>query len=142
MMNGVSQGTSTTNANGIATWSITLGDWGNKHFHIGNATLDLTVTGWRVVADNQYEKVQYNEDTAQVILHTGSIVFGTSWAVQSANILGSAKSLIKPSMPVISLNSSNSLTALSIKENGELWKKSYTGSSVTTGAYCLLEWHY
>ena len=86
--------------------------------------------------------MQYNEDTAQVIIHTEGISFGTSWVVQSANILGSAKNLIKPPMPVISLNSSNSLTALSIKENGELWKKSYTGSSVTTGAYCVLEWHY
>ena len=86
--------------------------------------------------------MQYNEDTAQVIIHTEGISFGTSWVVQSANILGSAKNLIKPPMPVISLNSSNSLTALSIKENGELWKKAYTGSSVTVGAYCVLEWHY
>ena len=50
MKNGVSQGTSTTNANGIATWSITLNAWGNKHFHIGNANLDLVVTGYREIS--------------------------------------------------------------------------------------------
>ena len=50
MMNGVSQGTSTTNVNGIATWSITFRAWGNKHFYIGNATLDFVVTGYREIS--------------------------------------------------------------------------------------------
>lgn len=50
MMNGASQGTSTTNANGIATWSITLSAWGNKHFYIANATLDLTVNGYKEIS--------------------------------------------------------------------------------------------
>lgn len=50
MMNGVEQGTSTTNELGIATWSITFRGWGNKHFYIGNATLDFVVTGYRKIS--------------------------------------------------------------------------------------------
>ena len=50
MMNGVEQGTETTNELGIATWSITFRAWGNKHFYIGNATLDLTVNGYREIS--------------------------------------------------------------------------------------------
>ena len=64
MMNGVEQGTATTNANGIATWSITFGAWGNKHFYIGNATLDLVVTGWKLMETTESGKVKVytNED--------------------------------------------------------------------------------
>ena len=62
MMNGVSQGTSTTNANGIATWSITLGAWGNKHFYIGNATLDLMVTGWKQIGTYASNKITLFSD--------------------------------------------------------------------------------
>ena len=134
--------TGTTNSSGQFTLTYTCSVWGLITFSANTTSTQIRVIGWRIVSNTQTEKVQYNEDTAQVIIHTESIIFGTSWAVQSANILGSAKNLIKPPMPVISLNSSNSLTALSIKENGELWKKSYTGSSVTAGAYCVLEWHY
>ena len=62
MMNGVSQGTSTTNANGIATWRITFDDWGNKHFYIGNATLDLVVTGWKQIAKYSSDKIRLDSD--------------------------------------------------------------------------------
>lgn len=62
MMNGVSQGTETTNELGIATWSIKLSDWGNKHFHIGNATLDLTVTGWKQIGKYASDKITLNSD--------------------------------------------------------------------------------
>ena len=68
MMNGVSQGTSTTNANGIATWTITFGGWGNKHFYIGNATLDLMVTGWKLMQTTESGKVKVytNEDMVAI----------------------------------------------------------------------------
>lgn len=62
MMNGVSQGTETTNELGIATWSITFSDWGNKHFHIGNATLDLTVTGWKQIAKYSTDRITLYSD--------------------------------------------------------------------------------
>ena len=62
MMNGIEQGTETTNELGIATWSITFSDWGNKHFHIGNATLDLTVTGWRQIAKYSTNRITLYSD--------------------------------------------------------------------------------
>lgn len=62
MMNGIEQGTSTTNELGIATWSITFSDWGNKHFHIENATLDLTVTGWKQIGKYASGKITLDSD--------------------------------------------------------------------------------
>ena len=52
MMNGVSQGTSTTNANGIATWSITFGANGLKDFYIGNSHCTVYVGGYRKIYDS------------------------------------------------------------------------------------------
>lgn len=62
MMNDISHGTSITNANGIATWSITFKGWGNKHFYIGNATLDLVVTGWRQIAKYSSDRITLCSD--------------------------------------------------------------------------------
>lgn len=86
MMNGIEQGTSTTNELGIATWSIKLGDWGNKHFHIGNATLDLTVTGWKLIAKYSANRIELYSDGkwGMVVISgiwsnskTGEVVLGT-----------------------------------------------------------------
>ena len=52
MMNGVSQGTSTTNANGIATWSITFGLEGVKDFYIGNSHCVVVVNGYHKIYDS------------------------------------------------------------------------------------------
>lgn len=52
MMNGVSQGTSTTNANGIATWSITFGLEGLKDYYIGNSHCILFVNKYHKIYDS------------------------------------------------------------------------------------------
>ena len=68
MMNGIEQGTSTTNELGIATWSITFRGWGNKHFYIGNATLDLMVIGWKLVETKESNKVKVYANENMVAL--------------------------------------------------------------------------
>src|SRR5574344_1527722 len=75
MRNGVSQGTETTNELGIATWSIKFSDWGNKHFHIGNATLDLTVTGWKLIAKYSTNRISLYSDGKW-----GMVEIGGTWS--------------------------------------------------------------
>ena len=86
MMNGVEQGTKITNELGIATWSIKFSDWGNKHFHIGNATLDLTVTGWKQIAKSSTNRITLYSDGKWGMVEisgrwsnstTGEVVLGT-----------------------------------------------------------------
>lgn len=109
MMNGVEQGTSTTNANGIATWTITLDTWGNKHFHIGNATLDLVVTGWRTVMNDSNYLVKYNDTLVSVTLHTTTpSTINTSYVEYGAEVLKDTNRNIdlRPRMPVGIINGS------------------------------------
>ena len=52
MMNGIEQGTSTTNELGIATWSITVGANGLNDFYIGNSHCTVYVGGYRKIYDS------------------------------------------------------------------------------------------
>lgn len=47
--NGNEYDTATTNANGIATWTITPTLWGKKHYAVENTSIDLDVGGWKQI---------------------------------------------------------------------------------------------
>ena len=134
MMNGVSQGTSTTNELGIATWSIKLGDWGNKHFHIGNATLDLVVTGWKQIAEYSSDRIRLHSDGKW-----GMIVISGTWSNSTTGevVLGTIDSEYSPSTNV-STNysySKNSYQAVYTRETKICINRSGTGEY---GVYCTL----
>ena len=126
MMNGVSQGTSTTNANGIATWSITLNAWGNKHFHIGNATLDLVVTGFKVVTHTN-QTYYVGEDIVHLFMHgSGSLTATTSWK-DFGTVVGQSA---RPSANIPFMEQYGAVI-LRVKNDGTLQYRSITGSNVS-----------
>ena len=134
MMNGVEQGTSTTNANGIATWSITFGDWGNKHFYIGNATLDLVVTGWKQIAKYSSDRITLHSDGKW-----GMIVISGTWPNSKTGevVLATINSEYSPSSNVSTNYSyaTNSYQAVFTRETKICINRSITGSY---GLYCTL----
>ena len=134
MMNGVEQGTSTTNANGIATWSIKFSDWGNKHFYIGNATLDLVVTGWKLIAEYSSDKIKLYSDGKW-----GMIVISGTWSKSTTGevVLATINSEYSPSTNV-STNysySKNSYQAVYTRETNICINRRGTGEY---GVYCTL----
>ena len=50
--NDTSKGTATTNANGIATWTLTMNDWGNQELKVENQTIEVYVTGFKQIQSN------------------------------------------------------------------------------------------
>lgn len=109
MMNGIEQGTSTTNELGIATWSITFRAWGNKHFYIGNATLDLVVTGWRTAVQDSNYLVKYTDKLVSVTLHTTTTsTINTTYQEYEAEVLKDTNRNIdlRPRMPIGTINAS------------------------------------
>ena len=134
MMNGVEQGTSTTNANGIATWRITFDDWGNKHFHIGNATLDLTVTGWKHIAKYSTDRITLYSDGKW-----GMIVISGTWSNSTTGevVLATINSEYRP-ISNVSTNYSYSINSYQVvftRETKICINRSGTGSY---GVYCTL----
>ena len=134
MMNGVSQGTETTNELGIATWSITFSDWGNKHFHIGNATLDLMVTGWKHIAKYSTDRITLYSDGKW-----GMVVISGTWSNSKTGkiVLGTIDSEYSP-LTNVSTNYSytqNSYQAVYTKKTNICINRSGTGDY---GVYCTL----
>ena len=134
MMNGVEQGTSTTNANGIATWRITFDDWGNKHFYIGNATLDLVVTGWKQIAKYSTDRIRLHSDGKW-----GMVVMNGTWSNSTTGevVLGTIDSEYSPSTNVSTNYSygSNSYQPVYTKGTNICINRSGTGKY---GVYCTL----
>ena len=134
MMNGVSQGTSTTNELGIATWSIKLGDWGNKHFHIGNATLDLTVTGWKHIAKYSTDRITLYSDGKW-----GMVVVDGTWSTSTTGevVLGTIDNEYSP-LAKVSTNysySPNTYQSVWIKGTYICINRNGTGKA---GVHCTL----
>ena len=61
--NGLSQGTQTTNANGIATWTLTMSNWGTQDIQVGNETISVYVTGFKKIAENTTYTLMVDEST-------------------------------------------------------------------------------
>lgn len=134
MMNGIEQGTKTTNELGIATWSITFGLWGNKHFHIGNATLDLVVTGWRQIAKYSSDKITlYSDGRWGMVVISGTF----SGSTTGENVLATINSEYSP-ISNVSTNysySGGSYQPVYTKGTNICINRSGTGSY---GVYCTL----
>lgn len=79
MMNGVSQGTSTTNANGIATWTLTMNNWGNQELKIENQTIEVYVTGFKFIQSNITYNLYVDESQrlAQIRVNRSNVAIGT-----------------------------------------------------------------
>ena len=90
MMNGVSQGTSTTNANGIATWSITLGANGLKDFYIGNSHCIIFVNKYHKIYDSN--GLMWYVDTSTGISNISLNRSGINISANSHTVLKSAYS--------------------------------------------------
>ena len=57
-LNGTSQGTATTNANGVATWSITFGETRSALFRVENAYAYVNYNSWRLAETKASGKVK------------------------------------------------------------------------------------
>lgn len=134
MMNGIEQGTSTTNELGIATWSITFGLWGNKHFYIGNATLDLTVTGWKQIGKYSTNRITLYSDGK-----LGMVTISGTWSKSTSGelVLGTINSGYSP-LSNVSTNYSYSIESyrpVYTRGTNICLNSSGTGSY---GVYCTL----
>lgn len=134
MMNGVEQGTKTTNELGIATWSITFRDWGNKHFHIGNATLDLVVTGWKKIGTSATDRIKVYSDGKW-----GMVVISGTWSNSTTGevVLGKIDSEYSPFSDASTNYAYGSNAYQAVYTNGTniCIKRSGTGKY---GVYCTL----
>ena len=67
-LNGTSQGTATTNSNGVATWSITFGATRSALFRVENAYAYVNYNSWKLVETKESNKVRVYANENMVAL--------------------------------------------------------------------------
>ena len=148
MMNGVSQGTATTNANGIATWTITCSNWGIQHFNVENKSIDVRVTGYiqTSVLNGAYTIYEYEYRVGLRVHLTTAINFPNAITVINNQHIPHR---LAPRYPIMIIcangNTTSSNTSIGVREandleHTEIIVKSLSGSSISAQAYAYLEW--
>jgi len=146
--NGTSIGTATTNANGIATWTITCSNWGIQHFNVENKSIDVRVTGYIQTSANNgmYTIYEWEDKVGLKIYINSNISFTTAW--KNVNDWAVPHRL-KPAYPVtmVGLNATTGQQniAFGVRESADHTKveiivKSLTGSTISTQLYNYIEW--
>ena len=67
-LNGTSQGTATTNSNGVATWSITFGATRSALFRVENAYAYVNYNSWKLMETKESNKVKVYANENMVAL--------------------------------------------------------------------------
>lgn len=106
----------------------------------------MRVTGWRTVATHQYYLLAENNGHVRLKIHINTdVTFRTNWATIYANFIPLDYAPFYPVTAIVysSSTATNSL-AIGVRETNdskvEIMGKSLTGSSVSSQAYCVLEW--
>ena len=146
--NNASVGTATTNANGIATWTITCSNWGIQHFNVENKSIDVRVTGYIQTSLNNgmYTLYEY-EDRVGLRVHINTAInFPTSITMINNQHIPHRLAPRYPIMIVCANGATaSSNTAIGVREandleHTEIIVKSLSGSTISTQAYAYLEW--
>ena len=138
--------TGTTNSSGQFTLTYSCTEWGLITFSANNKNIQVRVTGWRTVATYLYYLLEENDGHVRLKIHINTnITFNTSWTTIYANFIPLDYAPLYPVTVIVyaSLSATDSL-AIGVRETNdskvEIMGKSLTGSSVSSQAYCVLEW--
>ena len=88
--NGSSVGTATTNANGIATWTVSCDELGLQDFRVTNTNIQIKVTGWKQVATTTVSGVTYTcyvngEGVGRVHIRCSNVSFAVGNSHEALN---------------------------------------------------------
>lgn len=136
---GTSEGTETTDNTGAATWALTFSDWDAHHLNVANATLNLKARGFKTVKNDSGIVVRANEDTVECKLVISTTNFPTSFTQFSGQTIPSG---YRPNGSVICPCYNNTNLLVAILSNGNIMRRSMTGSSYNGACDCLLTWKY
>lgn len=138
---GVSQGTQTTNSEGIATWDITFDKIGLWKLRVSNQYLFVSVGGWQWVADYSGEKIHlYHNGTMGMINLSGNftgITCSANTDYTLATIDSKYASFSVVSHPY-SYTSRDRNQLILVRSNKIIYNSTTAKSNATVGIYCTI----
>lgn len=132
--NGTTVGTSTTNQQGVATWTVTCDTWGLQDFRVENTSIQVNVTGWKQIGRYANDRITLSSDGKW-----GMVTINGTWSNSKTGkvVLATINSEYSP-ISNVSTNYSyglNSYQAVFTSETNICINRSGTGSY---GVYCTL----
>lgn len=137
------QGTATTNANGIATWTVGNLEYGINQFRVEDATIIINVRGWETVALNSggtYATLYVNKET-----RTAELRYSREFTSASADTFYSWHTGAIPQdyRPSAQVNGSfNQVGTLYTDSNGDIGGKFANSWSSNRLCKGTVMWHY
>lgn len=137
------QGTATTNANGIATWTVGNLEYGINQFRVENATIIINARGWETVALNSggtYATLYVNRET-----RTAELRYDRTFSSASADTFyswhtGAIPQGYRPSTQVD--GTFNQVGSLYVAYDGEIGGKFANSWSSDRRCIGTVMWHY
>lgn len=128
--NGVSQGTSTTNANGIATWTVSLTSWIVRNYRVENATLTVKPVGFKEVSNTSITNytIYRNDNIIQIVFSYPSQSLTTSWTTLSQNAIGNTTYRPKEDVDVVGHYGNY---VIRVTNTGTFMARAITGTTTT-----------
>lgn len=142
-LDGTSKGTATTNSSGVATWTVTMSNWGLQTFSIGNSNVQVNVKGFKQVksyADGFYTlAIDGSTRTARLkaTLSSTSLGSGENYAQT-----GWIPSDYRPVSTIYTIIGRSNIVTFYANNSGDVRLYNTTSSTTTLTATSVLYWNY
>ncbi len=133
------EATSTTNANGIATFTVNNLSNGIHEFWVENTDVTIKIRGWITLSNDGVYNIRTDGETVQMYLSINSTTsFPTSWTAFG----GGAKipTGYRPYASVVVPNSATGNLLCAVKPDGTVERRTLASTSYSGYGYFFAEW--
>lgn len=136
---GASSYTGTTNSSGQFTLTYTCSEWGIINFSANNVNKQILVKGYKTIKDDSGIRVRVNGGSVECRVIISSTTFTTSFTQFTGQTIPEG---YRPNGSVTCPCYNNTNLLVAILSNGNIMRRSMTGSNYTGACDCLLTWKY
>ena len=131
--------TGNTDSNGQFTLTYSCTEWGLATFSANTVNKQILVKGYKTIKNDSGITARANEDTVECRIVISSTTFTTSFTQFTGQTIPGG---YRPNGGVICPCYNNTNLLVAILSNGNIMRRSMTGSNYTGACDCLLTWKY
>ena len=129
----------TTGSNGEFTTTYTCSEWGLITFSANTVNKQILVKGYKTIKDDSGIRVRVNGDSVECKIVISSTTFTTSFTQFTGQTIPEG---YRPNTTITMPSYSNTNLLVAVQPNGNIMRRSMTGSNYTGACDCLLTWKY
>ena len=131
--------TGTTNSSGQFTLTYTCSEWGLITFSANTVNKQILVKGYKIIKNDSGIRVRVNGDSVECRIVISSTTFTTSFTQFTGQTIPEG---YRPNTTITMPTYNNTNLLVAVQPNGNIMRRSMTGSNYTGACDCLLTWKY